>query len=443
LKVSFFPGYNIGVASLDLVDIEPFEICSIRPPTENYSLTFRLTRNCYWNKCAFCPAYKSGSLFSRRSLEEVIRDIGRARQIDDLLSCHSIGTSYSSGDDYDRVRRLTEQVCDAKRVAPRVGGEGLEREGSKTGFNERPSWFLPWFSENPSIEESIHHIFTWRMAGGETCFLGDSDSLILKREFLAPVIERAKLSFPTLKRFTVYGRTKSARSKSLKELEDFRAAGLHRVHFGLESGSDEVLRIVSKGATSEDHVEGCLKVKEAGLSCSVYVMPGLGGTEFSEEHARETARVINAIGPDFVRLRTLEIFPHTPLSEAMGKGAFAECSEEQAVKELKILIEEINVPTEILSDSASNLLDLFGSLPYDRIRLLETINRYLFLPGREKLIFSLSSRLHSFMGQYGRLSKDLNDALLPFARDKKIDPALAADEDLERIIRLIRSKLMP
>ncbi len=76
----------------DLRALEPFEICTIRPPAENASLTFRLTRNCYWNKCRFCPVYKMGAVFSRRSLDEVLRDIERAKALDDQMREQGIGS---------------------------------------------------------------------------------------------------------------------------------------------------------------------------------------------------------------------------------------------------------------------------------------------------------------------------------------------------------------
>jgi hypothetical protein len=120
-----------------------------------------------------------------------------------------------------------------------------------------------------------------------------------------------------------------------------------------------------------------------------------------------------------------------------------ECDEEDVVKELKIMLEEINTHTEILSDSASNLLDLFGKLPQDREKLLEVVDGYLGLPKREQLVFSLNSRLRSFIGQYGSLPEDLVQALTPFISGHDLDVSQARDEDLERIIRLIRGKLMP
>ncbi len=432
-----------------LIDVEPFEICSIRPPTENYSLTFRLTRNCHWNKCAFCPVYKFGARFSKRTLDEVFEDIERAKFIDEVLFQREpreldVAVPNLPQSEYDRARYVVEEIQKAKRAAGHSVDEGRGAASWEGAVDERAAWFLSWFKDDPTIENSVNHILTWRMAGGETCFLGDSDGLVLKPDFLTAVIDRVRMNFPSVQRFTIYGRTKSAAElRSPEELRSFREAGLHRVHFGLESGSDKVLDLIHKGLTSSDHVKGCLNAKEAGLSCSVYVMPGLGGKKFSEEHAHETARIINEIGPDFVRLRTLEIFPETPLAAARDAGTFGECDEAQVVRELKVLVEEIEVSTEILSDSASNLLDLYGRLPDDRAMLLEAIDGYLYLPAREKLIFSLNSRLRSFKGQYGRFSEDILAALQPFIRDKRVDVTTASLEDLQRIILLIRSKLMP
>ncbi len=432
------------MSPVDLLHVEPFEICSIRPPTENYSLTFRLTRNCYWNRCAFCPVYKLGARFSRRSLDDVLLDIERARRIDDLLGEWGMGRPRYSGSDFSRVASLVKEIRRARWEAGCAVDRGEEKEDLPPGLDPRLRWFLTWFKQRPTLEDSFSHVLTWRLGGGETCFLGDSDGLILKADFLSTVMEKVKVTFPSVSRFTVYGRTRSAaRLRTLEDLKACARAGLNRVHFGLESGSDRVLSLVRKGVTLEDQVTGCLKVKEAGLSCSVYVMPGLGGSHLSEEHARETARMINAIGPDFVRLRTLEIFPSTPLEEMAKSGEFVECGEEEIVRELRILVSSIHVPVEFLSDSASNLLDLFGRLPDDRDPMLGIIDHYLGLSKREKLVFSLHSRLHSFMGQYGGLTEDLVHILSPYLRNNRLDLTGATDGDLLSIIRTIRSRLMP
>ncbi|MDY0188061.1 MAG: radical SAM protein [Syntrophus sp. (in: bacteria)] len=424
--------------------LEPFEICSIRPPTENSSLTFRLTRNCYWNKCAFCPVYKLGARFSRRSLDEIRRDIERARQLENWMLARGIGTNGYTRADYEKLPGLAEEIRRTGRKAHHQARTHKAAAEIPEDVDPRLAWFFSWFNDQPSLEDSLAHLLSWRLAGGKTCFLGDADGLILKPEFLAAVLDEIKSRFPSLQRFTVYGRTRTAaRQRSLADLQSMAAAGLNRVHFGIESGSDQVLAFVNKGESSADHIEGCLKTKEAGISCSVYIMPGLGGTARSEEHALETARVINAAAPDFVRLRTLEIFPQTPLEQAVKEGRFTECPEEQVIRELRILISRIDAETELLSDSASNLLDLYGKLPHDRIRLLKIIDGYLDLPEQSKRIFSLDARLRSFLGQYGGLPEDLYALLSPYVRDGELDMSRCPHDTLEGITCAIRSRLMP
>jgi radical SAM superfamily enzyme YgiQ (UPF0313 family) len=304
---------------------------------------------------------------------------------------------------------------------------------------------MSWNKEKPNLEDSIQHILSWRGGGGRTCFLGDADSLILKPNFLHEIMGFLKNNFPTLDRFTIYGRTRTAAQvRTVEELKEFRRAGIDRVHFGLESGSDKVLALVDKGVTGKQQIEGCLKVKEAGLSCSVYIMPGLGGSGFAEEHALETSKVLNAIEPDYVRLRTLDIISGTPLEEMNMAGTFRESTEEEIAGELKILIENITCNTELLSDSAANLLDLYGILPGDRVRLLNTINAYLAMSSREKLEFSFYSRLRSFIGQFGDLNLEIISALNPYISETgSINIEIMNDDAISSIIRLIRSRLIP
>ena len=261
---------------------------------------------------------------------------------------------------------------------------------------------------------------------------------------MAEAIDHIKMNFPSIQRFTVYGRTGSAaRLRKLKELKAYRRAGLDRVHFGLESGSDTVLKFVNKGVTRDEHIEAGLKTREAGLSCSVYVMPGLGGMKWTEDHAHDTADVLTKISPDYIRLRTLQIFPQTPLHEAQHTGAFTEASEEQVIKEIKIMVEEIDADTEIMSDSASNLLNINGRIPHERDAMLKEIGGYLALSKREKLIFSLHSRVRSFTGQYGGLPEDIALALAPFIKDGMLDVSHMADHEIENITKIVRAKLMP
>ena len=119
---------------IDLSTIEPFEVCSIRPPTENYSLTFRLTRNCYWNHCGFCPAYKFATRFSKRSVDEVLVDIGRAKRIDDLLMEQGLSITPYGNAAYDKVAELAKQVKEARKAA-----DSAHAAGSKAWHDARPN----------------------------------------------------------------------------------------------------------------------------------------------------------------------------------------------------------------------------------------------------------------------------------------------------------------
>jgi hypothetical protein len=424
---------------IDPGTVEPFEICSIRPPTENDSLTFRLTRNCGWNRCLFCPVYKYGARFSRRTMEEVKKDVHRARVIFDLLTDYAVGRGVPGRLGYQEAASLIQEV-QAIRPEEEPGGPNISVGDEE---DERLRWFSSWFKERPKLEDSVYHVLTWMLGGQETCFLGDSNSLILSPEFFTEVMAEIRAKFPTLRRFTAYGRTSTAVRKSPADLRAFREAGLDRVHFGLESGSDTVLDFTAKGVTAAEQLEGCLKIKDAGISCSVYVMPGLGGRRWSELHAVETALLLSRASPDFVRLRSLEIFPKTGLAAAVERGEFAEATEEQVVREIRVLVEQTEAPCTIVSDSASNLLDVNGRLPEDRDRMLSVIDEFLELSPREKLAFSLESRLRSFYGQYGGLTEDILTAAAPYLTNGRIDISHGSDEQIEATIRLIRSKLMP
>ncbi len=426
--------------------IEPFEIATIRPPTENQSLAFRLTRNCYWNKCAFCPAYKFGLRFSKRSLEEVLEDVRRAAEISRILDTAERTGADGSGGLRALYRNALEMIKHINAGKPPEKKEARPESKADPSVLQDPvlSWFLQWVQQEPSIEDSLEHLIFWRMEGKKTCFLGDADAMIIKPDFMDAVLAEIRKNFPSIERYTVYGRTAAAaRTRSLRDLERFRISGLDRVHYGIESGSDKVLEFVKKGASRADHVEGCLKTKQAGLSCSVYVMPGLGGRELSEEHAAETASVLSDIQPDYIRLRSLEIFPQTPLAEARDRGEFTEADEDRVVREIRIMVEEINCRAVLLSDSASNLLDVNGRLPEDRGRMLERIDGYLNMPEKQRRIFSLKSRLRAFEGQYGGLTRELYKQLQPYIKGGDLDLSGITPEEAVHLTRQIRSRLMP
>jgi hypothetical protein len=375
--------------------------------------------------------------------DEVIEDVERAKRVDDFLFEQGIGYPVYSEADFYKLQNILQKVQQQRWEAGIIDdSDNVSADaGAKSIDDERLQWFMQWFVDKPTLAQCFEHVVQWRIGGGKTCFLGDADGLIVAAKDYEKILSHIKQNFPTLQRFTIYGRTKTSGKKDFKELVQLRKAGLHRVHFGLESGSDEVLKLMNKGEDSRDHIEGCLKTREAGLSVSVYIMPGLGGKKLSHVHALETARVINATTPDFVRLRTLSVFPYTPLWDMVKTGEFELCSDDEVVDEIETLIAAIDVPVMLYSDSATNLLPLNGKLPQDKSTLISVIREYKSKDYTERLQYRLRARLESFVGQYGRLTEDIENLLQPLIRGNQI--VIDNIEYAEKVIRAIYNKLMP
>jgi radical SAM superfamily enzyme YgiQ (UPF0313 family) len=188
----------------------------------------------------------------------------------------------------------------------------------------------------------------------KTAFLADSNAIIIKTADLAEIVAHLLAAFPSLERVTSYGRAKTVLIKDPRELRDLRRAGLNRLHLGLESGDDGVLQRVRKGATSDQMIAAGLKVKEAGFELSEYVMPGLGGRDASERHVEGTARVLNAVDPDYTRVRSLILAPGTPLFEEYEAGEFRALSRLEIAREIRALVERLEITGRLCFDHFSN-----------------------------------------------------------------------------------------
>ena len=188
----------------------------------------------------------------------------------------------------------------------------------------------------------------------KTAFLADSNAIVIKTEDLAEIVRYLYQVFPSLERVTSYGRAKTVLSKKPDELKELREAGLTRLHLGLESGDDEVLKRVKKGATAAEMIEAGRKAKEAGFELSEYVMPGLGGKGASRQHVQGTAKVLNAIDPHYIRVRSLMLVPGTPLWDEYAVGEFEPLSRYNVVAEIGALIEGLDVTSRVCFDHHAN-----------------------------------------------------------------------------------------
>jgi len=340
--------------------LESFEIGPIRPPSEAYSLLIRVTRNCPWNRCYFCPTYK-GRKFELRSVEEIKQDILAVKAIQDKL----------------------------RELSWKAGYGGKVEEAAAAILNNPPN-------------EAFFNVALWLYYGGESAFLQDANSLIMRTNELVEVLRFLKQTLPTITRITSYGRSKTAAKKTLEELVQLREAGLSRLHIGLESGYDPVLKYMDKGVTAADHIKGGKNIVASGISLSEYVVLGLGEKGMWREHATETARVLNQINPDFIRVRTLTVRPGMPLYDEVKNGKFIRQTDEEIIEEEKLFIENLNCQSNFVSDHITNLLqELEGKLPEDKEGMLATIAKFQALSPAERQNFRLGRRL----GIYERLDE--------------------------------------
>ncbi len=207
----------------------------------------------------------------------------------------------------------------------------------------------------------------------ETIFLPDGNTILMKTDQLTDILRYAHELFPRLRRITSYGSARFIHLKSAAELRLLREAGLTRIHSGMESGDDIVLTRICKGATAAEIIDAGLKIKAAGMELSEYVLIGIGGRERSREHASASAAVLNAINPDFIRLRTYIPMPGTPLYDEYRRGEFGLLSPHEALRETALFIENLAATSLLYSDHPSNFAYVNGRLPDDKEEMLSAI----------------------------------------------------------------------
>jgi len=293
--------------------------------------------------------------FELRSVEDVIRDIDTVKTIT------------------DEIRQISWRLGCGGRVTPDVGS-ALVRS-----------------SPDLNYDHCFVMVFNWLYLGAKTAFLQDANTVIMPTAQLLEVLRQLTATFPTIERITSYARSKTLSKKSLGELADLREAGLSRLHVGLETGDDELLASMDKGVTAAGHIDAGRKAKQAGFELSEYVMIDLGGRARWEQHAKNTARVLNEINPDFIRFRPFMVGPHLPLYEQYINGTLELSSPHERLREVKMLVENLNVTSRLCFDhflnawytDASRRHNLFRQsydgykLPEEKERVLELIDEGL------------------------------------------------------------------
>lgn len=335
------------------VDDMGFEIGPIRPPSEQTSLLLRITRNCPWNNCKFCGLYKDQS-FSVRKKEDVIRDLEIIR--------YSI----------DALEEMEECTDFEKGIIHSTLFEKLGRHN-----------------------KHVYQIASnWYRAGMTSVFLQDANTMVVKPDDMVEILLTLRNMFPTIQRITSYGRAHTIARISDLDLLRISKAGLNRIHIGMETGSDEILKRVNKGVDKATQIIAGQKVRAADIELSEYFMPGLGGREFSDENALETADAINQINPNFIRIRTLAVTKKSELYKDYEAGIFTRTNDVDMMKELYLFIESLNgISSMIKSDHILNLMpELEGKLPEDKEKMLSVIKWFLELSEEDKMLFRIGRR---------------------------------------------------
>jgi hypothetical protein len=245
--------------------------------------------------------------------------------------------------DIDTVKAITDELA-AVSVKMGQGGQITREVG------------MAILQADPSLNNNhcFITVFNWLHCGGNTAFLQDADSMIMRPQELIAVLNHLRVTLKTLTRVTSYTRSKTLAQRKPEELKAIREAGLDRLHVGLETGDDELLAIICKGVTSAEQIDSGKKAMAAGFQLSEYWMPGLGGSTYLRQHAENTARVLTAINPNYIRSRPFTPRRGTPISEDYKQGKLKLSSPHERLEELRLTIEGLNVTSRVCFDHSMN-----------------------------------------------------------------------------------------
>ncbi|MCX5836041.1 MAG: radical SAM protein [Deltaproteobacteria bacterium] len=251
------------------------------------------------------------------------------------------------------------------------------------GCSHNKCTFCPAYKEKKfrikgfdEIQEDILESGTYRRI--ERVFLCDGDALIIPQKRLVQIMESIRINIRGVKRVGTYANAKSVLRKTRDELTELKELGMGIIYLVVETGNAELLEKINKGVTYEQMVQAASRVKEAGIPLSVTVILGLGGKEKSLQHARDTARILSDIDPDYAGALTLMIVPGTPLYEEYIKRELILPDQFGLLNELAIIIEGSNFSNcYFTSNHASNYLPVKASLPQEKEKVVRMIHRVI------------------------------------------------------------------
>lgn len=208
-------------------------------------------------------------------------------------------------------------------------------------------------------------------------FLADGDALVLPTAKLLKILQALRENFPKLQRVASYAAPKDILRKSEEELRQLKEAGLQLLYYGMETGDDITLKAVNKGVNATEAIEAGRRVTASGMKLSLMVILGLAGKEGSQRHALETAKAINIIQPTMLSALCLMLYRGSELLDQFENGEFNPLSPQGLMEELHLMMQNIDLPQDkhclFRSNHVSNYVQLAGTLPKDKDRLLREI----------------------------------------------------------------------
>ncbi len=248
------------------------------------------------------------------------------------------------------------------------------------GCSHNKCTFCPSFKDKQfrikSLEEIVEDLefASRRIRQVDKLFLCDGDALIIPQKRLIEILDAIRAHLPGIGRIGTYANAKSLLRKSVEELGALKARGLGIIYLGIETGNEELLQKIQKGATYNQIVEAGRRVKEAGITLSVTVLLGIGGVEKSMEHARDTARILTDIDPDFTGVLTVMIVPGTPLHQEAKAGDFVLPDTFHLLRELGVIVEKSRFSNCFFTaNHSSNYLPIRATMPRDREKIVRLI----------------------------------------------------------------------
>jgi len=210
-------------------------------------------------------------------------------------------------------------------------------------------------------------------------FLCDGDAIAIETETLLEILRTLREAFPSLRHVGSYVGPKSTLTKSLDELKALRAAGLTKAYLGIETGDDELLKKINKGASYEEVLRAGQNLVEAGINVSAMVVLGLAGKgEASRRHALATARICDEMKPQYLAATTYSPVPGTALHRHVQSGSFALLDAFETLEEMKTIFENITMDNlKFVGAHASNFLPISGTLQKDRAKMIATVDNVL------------------------------------------------------------------